>query len=55
MPKEELREKVEEIRWRERMRDARSLRNKSPQETLEMLFELCEFTEELRRAADENF
>lgn len=54
MPKEELRKRVEETRWKERVRDARSLRNKSPQETLEMLFELCEFTQELRRAADEN-
>jgi hypothetical protein len=51
--KEELRKRVEETRWREHVRDARSLRGKSPQETLKMMFELCEFTQKLRRAANE--
>jgi len=51
--KEELRKKIEEIRWKESVRDAISLREKSPQETLKMMFELCEFTQKLRRAANE--
>jgi hypothetical protein len=51
--KEELRKRVEETRWREEVRDARSLRGKNPQETLKMMFELCEFTQKLRRAANE--
>lgn len=51
--KEELRKKVEETRWKEMVRDAISLRNKSPQETLKMMFELCEFTQKLRRAVNE--
>lgn len=51
--KEELRKKVEETRWKEMVRDATSLRDKSPQETLKMMFELCEFTQKLRRAANE--
>ncbi|MBU7009075.1 MAG: hypothetical protein HXS46_00175 [Theionarchaea archaeon] len=51
--KKELRKKVEEIRWKEEVRDALSLKGKSPQETLRMMFELCEFTQKLRRAANE--
>jgi hypothetical protein len=51
--KEELRKHVEETRWREHVRDALSLRGKSPQETLKMMFELCEFTQKLRRAVNE--
>ena len=51
--KEELRKRVEEIRWQQGVRDALSLRGKSPQETLKMMFELCEFTQKLRRAANE--
>ena len=51
--KEELRKRVEETRWREGVRDAVSLKGKSPQETLKMMFELCEFTQKLRRAANE--
>lgn len=51
--KEELRKKVKETRWREQVRDAKSLRGKSPQETLKIMFELCEFTQKLRRAVDE--
>lgn len=51
--KKEFRKKVEEIRWKERVRDALSLREKSPQETLKMMFELCEFTQKLRRAVNE--
>ncbi len=51
--REELRKRVEEIRWRENARDALSLRGKSPQETLKMMFELCEFTQKLRRAVNE--
>jgi hypothetical protein len=50
----EIRKKVEETRWKEEIRDALSLRKRSPQETLRMMFELCEFTQKLRRAADEN-
>ena len=49
--KEELRKKVEETRWKEMVRDATSLRDKSPQETLKMMVELCEFTQKLRKAA----
>ncbi|MGC1121559.1 MAG: hypothetical protein WBA22_10750 [Candidatus Methanofastidiosia archaeon] len=52
--KQEVRKKVEETRWREEIRDALSLRKRSPQETLRMMFELCEFTQKVRRAANEN-
>lgn len=51
--KKELRKKVEEIRWKEMVRDATSLSDKSPQETLKMMFELCEFIQEVRRTAYE--
>jgi hypothetical protein len=40
--KEELRNRVEETRWQQGVRDALSLRGKSPEETLKMMFELCE-------------
>lgn len=53
--KEDVRKKSEEIRWKENVRDSISLRNKSPQETLKMMFELCEFTQKLRRAVNEKF
>jgi hypothetical protein len=51
--KEALRKRVEETRWKEGVRNAISLRGKSPQKTLKMMFELCEFTQNLRRAANE--
>ena len=51
--KEELRKKVEETRWKEMVRDAISLREKSHQETLKMMFELCEFTQKIGRAVNE--
>jgi hypothetical protein len=51
---QEIRKKVEETRRREEIRDALSLQKRSPQETLKMMFELCEFTQKVRRAADGN-
>jgi hypothetical protein len=53
--KQELRKKVEEARCKERMKEAYSLKDKSPSEKLKMMFELCEFTQKLRRAANEKF
>ena len=44
---------MEETRWKEWMRDAVSLRNKTPQETLKMMFELCEFTQKLKGVTNE--
>jgi hypothetical protein len=51
--KKNIRKTVEEIRWKEWMRDAVSLRNKTPQETLKMMFELCEFTQKLKGVTNE--
>jgi hypothetical protein len=51
--KEDIRKTVEETRWKEWMRDAVSLRNKTPQETLKMMFELCEFTQKLKGVTNE--
>ena len=51
--KEKLRKKVEETRWKEMVRDATLLREKSPQETLKMMFELCEFTQKIRGTVNE--
>ncbi len=53
--KGKMRKKVEEVRQKESVRDAIFLREKTPQETLKMMFELCEFTQNLRRAVNEKF
>lgn len=53
LTKQELRKKVKETRSKERMKEAYSLKDKSPSEKLKMMFELCEFTQKLRRAANE--
>ena len=51
--KKNIRKTVEETRWKEWMRDAVFLRNKTPQETLKMMFELCEFTQKLKGVTNE--
>lgn len=51
---EKMRREREETRRKERVRDSLSLRGVPPEETLRIMFELCAFTQELRRAANEN-
>jgi hypothetical protein len=52
MNKEELRAKIKEEREREWIRDSLMLRDKTPEDTLEILFNLCEFAQKLARRAD---
>lgn len=52
MKKEELREKIKEEREREWIRDSLMLRDKKPEDTLEILFNLCEFAQKLARRTD---
>jgi hypothetical protein len=53
LTKQELRKKVKEARCNKRMKEAYSLKDKPPSEKLKMMFELCEFTQKLRRFANE--
>jgi len=52
MKKEELREKIREEREREWIRDSLMLRDKKPEDTLEILFNLCEFAQKLANRTD---
>ncbi|MFH1774727.1 MAG: hypothetical protein ABH874_07210 [Methanobacteriota archaeon] len=45
----EFRKKVEERREREWIRDSLLLRNKTPEETLRIMFDLVDFAEKLSR------
>ncbi|MEE8167518.1 MAG: hypothetical protein V3T58_01430 [Candidatus Hydrothermarchaeales archaeon] len=45
-----FRKKVRETREREWVRDAIRLRDKTPEETLEMMFDLLNFAEKMSRA-----
>ncbi len=47
--KEELREKIKEEREREWIRDSLMLRDKRPEDTLKILFDLCEFADRLNK------
>jgi len=49
MKKEELRARVREERESEWIRDSVMLRAKKPEDTLRILFDLCEFTQKLAR------
>jgi hypothetical protein len=49
MKKEELRARVREEREREWIRDSLMLRAKKPEDTVMILFDLCEFTQKLAR------
>jgi|GEM_PF-2879458 len=48
---EEFRKKVRETRAREWRRDARLLRNKTPEETIRVMFDLVNFAEKIHRAS----
>ncbi len=50
MNKSEFRRKFREQWEREWIRDAILLRNKKPEETLEAMFDLCDFAEEIHNA-----
>jgi hypothetical protein len=49
MKKEELRARIREEREIEWVRDSLMLRAKKPEDTLMILFDLCEFTQKLAR------
>jgi hypothetical protein len=50
MDKEDFRQKVKEIREREWIRDSLSLRDKAPEESLKIMFDMVKFGEKLREA-----
>ena len=50
MDVEKVREEVRRRRETDLERDARALRDKSPEETLRMFFDMCEFARKLSRA-----
>ncbi|MFQ5909232.1 MAG: hypothetical protein ACE5IJ_00740 [Thermoplasmata archaeon] len=50
MDVEKAREEVRRRRKADLERDARALRDKSPEETLRMFFDMCEFVQKLRMA-----
>lgn len=52
MNKKDLREKIKEEREREWIRDSLMLRDKKPEDTLKMLFDLCEFAQKLAKGTD---
>lgn len=47
---EEFRRKVKEVREREWRRDALRLRGKTPEETINIMFDLVNFAEKISRA-----
>ena len=49
MNKEELRARIKEEREKEWIRDSLMLRDKKPEDTLKMLFDLCEFADRLNK------
>ncbi|MHC1635628.1 MAG: hypothetical protein ACXQTS_03265 [Candidatus Methanospirareceae archaeon] len=49
MQKQELREKIREERERGWIRDSLMLRDKKPEDTLKILFDLCEFGQKLAK------
>lgn len=51
MDVEKVREEVKRRREADLERDARALRNKSPEETLRMFFDMCEFVQKLGRVS----
>jgi hypothetical protein len=48
---EKVREEVRRRRQADLERDARALRDKSPEETLMMFFDMCEFVQKLGRVS----
>ncbi|MFQ6063835.1 MAG: hypothetical protein ACE5J9_11795 [Methanosarcinales archaeon] len=54
MNKEEFRKRIKEIREKEWIRDALLLRNKKPEETLKIMFDLCEFAAKINKVKNEN-
>lgn len=52
MKKEELRKKIREEREREWIRDSLMLRDKGAGDTLEIVFDLCEFAQKLAKRTD---
>ena len=48
---EKVREEVRRRREADLERDARALRDKSPEETLRMFFDMCEFVQKLGRVS----
>lgn len=52
MKKEELRARIKEEREREWIRDSLMLRDKKPEDTLEIMFDLCEFAQKLAKGTD---
>ncbi|MFQ6120096.1 MAG: hypothetical protein ACE5KE_09445 [Methanosarcinales archaeon] len=49
MNKEEFRKRIKEIREKEWIRDALLLRNKKPEETLKIMFDLCDFAAKINK------
>lgn len=49
MNKKAFRKKVRKIREREWIRDALLLRNRKPEESLRVMFDLCRFAEKLSK------
>ncbi|MFQ6129084.1 MAG: hypothetical protein ACE5QW_09310 [Thermoplasmata archaeon] len=48
---EKIRKEVRRRREAELERDARSLRDKTPEDTLRMFFDMCEFVQKLSRVS----
>ncbi|MBC8520869.1 MAG: hypothetical protein ISS94_06135 [Candidatus Syntrophoarchaeum sp.] len=52
MKKEEIRARIREERDKEWIRDSLMLKDKEPEDTLKIMFDLCEFAQKLVKGTD---